>query len=461
MQDASNHYNMVSSGEQDFQVISGTNSSIKLGWQSYTPPSNASGEFWLMAFDRVALQPINTYSIPDGLGTKVDCAYTQASQSCGYLFNTHKDGGVALGQVLSSISPRNLIALTTVGCPFSSTDTTPISSSFANSLQLIGGMRHSPDFWNDTANYCNYALVSVNDGKHMFYNSNAALSWNYISAQKQLGAIDGYVAVGQDGLYDVAGKDQMQKDPDSGDFYATANDTFEHLASQSRQDWPMTDSTGHLAAYHDISEQLLTDAEVNKTGGHDYDVRYFYTAIDDVTAYNLTGLIDSRLDVKTATNPVTQSSWDTATSVEFNDVREEIENELKWLRSSVNYFTGTDGKGGVRGELDGATDTIFADAVGVADAIGKDAVLSTTNTTVNTNTSDWLNLAAGITSTLVPLIDAEAFPEAQMLMSVASGSLWTGSAALTPLAPHHGYIDHSWAGNDIRRSIGGPCQPCK
>jgi hypothetical protein len=295
-------------------------------------------------------------------------------------------------------------------------------------------MIHSTGFMNSASNGCNYALVSVNDGKHVIMGSNAALSWSYFSSQKQLGAIHGVLAYDNTGLYDIASKDQMimKTDLAGNNVLLPAVDyTFGHLVSQGRWDWPMTSTTGYLAAYHDISYQLLTDGNVHQQGSRLYDVRYYYTDQDGVVP-NLNGLIDTRLG-PTATNPVTQSKWDTATSAEFNSMRNQIMTEIQYADSAEGYLTGYDGNGGFRGLLNGHGDTALADASAIADAIGKDAAKATSQN-VNSNASDQMNLAAGILSmaALVFNVVPEGAPFASALGALA-GSLRVGSAAMKPL----------------------------
>jgi hypothetical protein len=434
LQDLNGNYNFVPDNETDFTVISGTNASVQIMpngilSSSYTPPANASGKFWLMVFDRTVLNPDNSYNT----GTFTACTSGTASQSCGMLFDaTNVKGIESLATTLNSISPRDLIVLTTVGCPFQAPT---YSTDLGVALQNIGGMIHSTGYMNSASNGCNYALVSVNDGKHVSMGSNAALSWSYFSSQKQLGAIHGTLAYDNNGLYDIAGKDQMlmKKDLAGNNVLLPAVDyTFGHLASHSRSDWPITTTTGYLAAYHDISYQLLTDGNVHQKGSRLYDLRYYYTDQDGVVP-NLNGLIDSRLG-PSATNPVTQSSWDTATGDEFSSVRKQIMTEIQYADSAEGYLTGFNGNGGFRGLLNGTTDTALSDASAIADAIGKDAA-DATSQVVNSNASDQMNLVAGILS-MASLIfkavpDGEVFSSA---LGALSGAMRIGSAALKPLA---------------------------
>lgn len=428
LQDSNNNYNFVPDLETDFQVISGTNASIKVGTNTYTPPSNGGNKFWLLVFDRTALQPVNTYNN----GNFTACSGS-GSQACGMLFDGRTDGGKALAATINQTTSRNLIFLTTTGCPFDNAG--QASSDLANSLQNIGGMIHSPIYINDASKGCGYSLVSVNDTKHVSFNQSQALSWTYFSAQKQLGAVHGFLAKNDQGLYDVAGKDQMlmKTDLNGNTILVPAVDyTFGHLGSQGRWEWPLTETTGELAAYHDISYQLLTDPQVNKTGYNDYDLRFFYTDETNVVP-NLNSIIDARLGPH-ATNPVTQSSWDPATGDEFNNMKQQILTEIQLADSAQGYLTGSNGNGGIRGLLNGTTDTALADASAVADAIGKDASAANSQI-INSNASDQMNLIAGILSTASVILSV--VPDAQefgVALGAMSGAFWTGSAALTPLA---------------------------
>ncbi len=230
LQDSNNNYNFVPDLETDFQVISGTNASIQVGTNTYTPPSNGGNKFWLLVFDRTALQPVNSYNN----GNFTACSGS-GSQACGMLFDGRTDGGKALAATINQTTNRNLIFLTTTGCPFDNAG--QASSDLANSLQNIGGMIHSPIYINDASKGCGYSLVSVNDTEHVSFNQSQALSWSYFSAQKQLGAVHGFLAKNDQGLYDVAGKDQMvmKTDLNGNPILAPAVDyTFGHLGSQGR-----------------------------------------------------------------------------------------------------------------------------------------------------------------------------------------------------------------------------------
>ena len=427
MLDGSDHYNYVPSGEADFAVISGAaSSSAVVGSTSYESPDGASDQFWLLVLDRQTLQPI-IYNVDESINMAVPCTPSplpSRPMRCGNVFQTRFDGGAALAATLASISARNLIILSTVGCPFDEND--QISSNLGNAIQKIGGMRYALNSLTEVADKCRYSLVSANDGQHQFLGSNAALSANQFGDQGQLGAIHGYLAVNKAGLYDVAGQDQMINGTKG--VVGVVDYTFEHIASDFRSAWPLTSTQGELLAYHDISFQLLDDPQINITGEHMYDVRYFYT--NPTTANKIAALIDLRL-APTATNPVTQSTWDTATAAEFSGARATILAELQQVQSATGYLTGSDNGGGVRGLLNGKDEHILADAFAVAGDISHDQAQAA-QTIVSANNSDFLNLAAGIVSGFAAAEAVDDGPASAML-GLVSASLWTGSAAATPL----------------------------
>jgi hypothetical protein len=232
-----------------------------------------------------------------------------------------------------------------------------------------------------------------------------SLSADQFKAQGQTGIIHGFLARGKQGIYNLANKDQGTTN--SSGATGSVDHTFEQTASSQRKDWPLTDTPGHLAAYHDISYQLLTDPSIAETGSYLYDVRFFYTNVAE--ASSLTALIDNRL-APSATNPVKQSTWDTATAQDFADARAELQSEFQQLKSTIGYLTGPDGNGGVRGLLNGTNSDILANAFGVADAIGQDQNNAAAQN-VSANQSDMLNLAACVTSLVGP-IAGPIFPEA-------------------------------------------------
>ena len=287
--------------------------------------------FWLVVLDRQTLQPINPTIINQtGAAISIACQAVAGAQSCGTLFAVENDGGADLAATLSGISPRNLIFLTTQGCPFMTIGELA-SASLGTALQNIGGMRYSVNaLTNATPSTCAYSLVSVNDGNHQFMTSKAALSANQFAAQGQIGAIHGFLARDNSGLYDVAGKDQMT----SVDAPApTVDFTFQRIANATRTGWSLAYDADLWAAYNDISFQLLTDPAVNETGSHNYDVRYFYT---DVTKANIiAGRISSRLAPK-ANNPVVQTfSATTTTPDRFALARATIMAELQQVSSAT------------------------------------------------------------------------------------------------------------------------------
>lgn len=421
--DGNKHYNYVPSGEVDFTaegsgITIGTDTSPTV--RHYLPPDSTSG-FWLLVLDRSTLQAVNDYNAQ--ATTAFECNPAYLSQNCGMSFDVKSDGGKKLAAVLGGIDSRKLVFLTTTSCPFDSND--QIDSSLGDALQKLGGVSYSLNGLTTTAGTCKYTLVTVNDGAHQLFTSKVALSADQFSANGQSGILHGYLALDRKGLYDIAAKDQgIVKD----DAVQTIDYAYEHIVSQPRQNWPLTDTAEGLMAYYDISYQLLTDPAIDESGSYLYDVRYFYT--DVAMATKLAGLIDSRLGPK-ATNPVTPSSWDTATNATFTQARDTIMAELQQISSTTGYLTGSDGMGGVRGLLAGTNTHILADAVRVASDIGKDQD-DAAQQTVNGNMSDMLNLLAGLTSAVGPILGA-ADSGGGVILGVMSGMLWTGSAAMTPL----------------------------
>ena len=343
--------------------------------------------------------------------------------ACGALFDARVDNGNELASVLNGLNSDYLIFLTTVGCPADSAS--QYSSTLGGAIQNIGGMQYTLDYLTTAANTCGYSLVTVNDGNHQFFTSNAALSAAQFSANGHAGALQGYLAADRTGLLDVAQKAQMLKNS-NGEFSNAVDYTFENLSSQQRSDWPLTDTPGHLAAYHDISYQLLTDSNVNESGSKLFDLRFFYTGVGGPID-TVTGLVDSRLSSK-ATNPVTKSSWDTATDTEFNDVRSQLTNELPYLAHARGYLID-----GVRNTLTADQSAILGAASSVASNIAEDETKAA-NQTVNSNTANWMNFAAGILSVGAALASFDN-PATASLLGGVSGMFWSGSAASVPLTP--------------------------
>ena len=419
MSDPNGNYNYVPSGDVSFQVTSNASSSIQFSSPQYsaqyTAPPSTGGAFWLFVIEREHLVPIN---LPSAGWT--NCT-GPTSQACGGIFSV-ADGGAALAQALASISPQDMIFLVAQGCPYA----TPYGTEpLAAAIPQLGASGYSLFALNPQFNTCAFSLVSVNDGKHTnVLTTPAALSANQNSAQGQTGSIHGYLALTNSGLYDVAGKDQVAAVDTS--LSPTVDYTFEQTASAQRVDWPLTDTPGHLAAYHDISYQLLTDPSIEETGSYLYDVRYFYTS-QSGKAGNLTSLIDSRLSSK-ANNPVVQSPWDkTATPQDFADAKSEILGELQALNSSMGYLTGNDGNSGVKGILNDSTTGIFTNIFATASDISADAA-NADSQTVDASGSNFTNMATGLVSIAGSIAGVE-FPEIGAFLGVMSTAASTGSAA--------------------------------
>jgi hypothetical protein len=428
------YYNYVAAGEVPFQVISGTQGTgvdashpcgstgspcVRLGNLTFTPPANADGKFWLLAFDRYYLLPANPQTT-----NHVDCSSSQLA--CGALFDERTDvGSQELATTLHGLNSNYLIFLTAVGCPVDMA--AQYSSTLGNVLQSIGGMKYTLDYLSTKAGTCGYSLVSVNDGKHQYFTSKAALSADQFSSNGHAGALQGFLAADQTGMLDVAQKAQMIKN-NNGSFSNALDYTFENLSSQQRVDWQYTDTPGHLAAYHDVSYQILTNSGVNETGANNFDIRFFYTAIggplDNIDAT----YIDNHLTAN-APNALMKSSWDTATDQEFVDVREQIGTEISQARNVRNYLIN-----GIRTTvLQGSQSAILNAASTVANDIGQDEA-DATNTTVNANTANWMNFAAGLISVGGALASIDN-PATASMLGTLSGMFWSGSAASVPLGP--------------------------
>ena len=152
MVDGNSHYNFVPDGDAEFQAVSGASPQIMVGPYTFTPPREhlQNNVFWLVVLDRQTLQPINFPIVNEaGEASSTACQAVAGAQSCGSLFaadyGIYPDGGGAdLAATLSGISPRNLIFLTTQGCPFKTEDpSVTASASLGTALQNIGGMRYS------------------------------------------------------------------------------------------------------------------------------------------------------------------------------------------------------------------------------------------------------------------------------------------------------------------------------
>lgn len=414
------YYNFLPGDDRTFQVVSGAKPSITVGDKVFTAPT-ANGalnaDFWLLILDRESLNPVNY--IVNGIYT-LNCDPNAATQACGGIYDTHADGRAALASEISQLPSNDLIFLVSIGCPFD--NSAQVSPALAAAVDLVGGVSYTLQNLNPNSNACAYSLVTSNDSGHQHALVDpVAFSASQFTDQKQLGAIHGFLARNKSNLYDVAGKDQMYLNVDPATNTSTLTGavdyTFDLVTSGQRQDWPLTDSAGYLAAYHDISHQLLRDLPSPQTGSRLYDIRYYYT--DSGFMGDLAALIETHL-APSAPTPLTRSSWDPATGDEFAAVLKAMTAELQQLNSAQGFLLGQDGfEGKLVNGLNGVN--IFNGIVGMADIITKDQAQAGSQM-VNSNLSADLNLAAGVFSI------GSVIPGVGPLFGVISGALWTGSA---------------------------------
>jgi hypothetical protein len=422
--DGDGYYNYLPSDDRLLSVSSGADAastSITIGRQTYTAPaSSGGGGFWLLVLDRQKLQPVNYPSHGADGAPWVQCMPNVRKQTpCGGMFPISAGPLVAsdLETTLASINPRNLVFLVAAGCSFLHASTT--AAELGSSVSLLGGVAPSLMNLNTDTNTCAYSLVSVNDGKHMdVLTGKAAFSANQYSAQGQSGAIQGFVARDRSGLYDVAGKAQVSMDA-NGDVISV-DYNFEKAAASQRIDWPLT-TAGQLAAYHDISFQLLN--AIGSTGTYDYDIRHFYNQTGVMSL--LFPLAVSLPPAKSPLMKLKKSIWDTAaTTDDFMIAQNQLALELQQLASATNYLTAT---GGIRDILGTSGTGIFANMFGVASDISSDQAHAD-SFKVNGNFSNEANLAAGVLS-IAAVVGGAAVPPLGIVLGIMSGALWAGSAA--------------------------------
>ena len=202
-------------------------------------------------------------------------------------------------------------------------------------------------------------------------------------------------------------------------------------------DWPLTDTPGHIAAYHYVSQKFLANHN-NETGPNAYDVRYFYPGSPDLGAYNTNFLCAQFPNIANCVYPSGDNPG--FTEQDLADANAELYLELTALNTSNSYLGNTTDKNGLYGlMLEGSTpgtsvsDLVIDATYEVLD--GQVGAVPSTN--VGANSFDWMNLMAGMTSIGAAALGPLDAPLAAAAVGVTSGALWTGSA-----------MDPWWQGSD-------------
>ena len=199
---------------------------------------------------------------------------------------------------------------------------------------------------------------------------------------------------------------------------------FYTISTQAPLDWPLTDTPGHIAAYHYASQQFLGYA-LNENGTYSADVRWFYT--DSVKGPLIA---DANTDFDCSVNPNMPNckypgDGQGFTEQDLADANAQLYTEVTAFKDTSSYL-GDPGIGGIikSNGSGGLSDQVIAATYEVLN--GQTGAVPSTS--VSASSFDWMNLAAGLTSIVAAALGPVDIPILAAAVGVTSGALWSGSA---------------------------------
>jgi hypothetical protein len=254
------------------------------------------------------------------------------------------------------------------------------------------------------------ADIAKNDNKTSPFAKGVVEATNLFTQQQQSGVLDALFARDQSGLYYAM--QATQEAPAAASAGLPADYSYHVVSTAANGDWPMTDTAGHIAAYHYISNQYLAAYPLNLTGAAAYDLRYHYSSLSEA--------IESNADWFEETCPSMSNADFTAT--EYCDVWNQLKSEIAALSSTRKLL----GDNGLRGIF---TRSIAPDAIAASYTIHEGQFTNPPNSIVDMNIANWLKMAGAIDS----LVGNFAGPLAP-IFSVSSSMLNIGSDAYSLMA---------------------------
>lgn len=426
--DVFGNYNFHAGDNRLFTVspndINAKTSLINIGGQSYNAPPNSQNGFWLLVVDRMLLQPIDSSTAPGAT-----CPYDAGTTSgCGTFYPTGSSDSTTaanamadLTAALKAVSPRSLAFLTTVGQPF--TSGAGVSADLTQAVVPLGGSRFTlPQLTTPTSTYTLVAPGTLTSRSP--FASGIAWSSSVYSQQNQTGYITGVLARDLSSLYAPTVSTQADGMQNAADATSVTLDlSYYQISSQTMRDWPLTDTSGHIAAYHYASSVFMGHRGV--TGSHTQDLRYFYTGSPEYGANNTEFLPQSPF------YPTYPGSGAAFSEQDLTDACAQLYAELTALYTSNNYF-GTDG---LRNIMQGSGgDSVSSMVISAAYQVEEGQVGVSPATTVTGDPGSWMNLFAGLAAIPAALLGPLDLPIAAAAFGAASGVLWTGSALSSPFS---------------------------
>ena len=426
-QDENSNYNFHAGGKLQFEIYPNSVNGSTALFINYNglvvpwlPPAGSANGFWLIEFDRRTLLPDENNGVSCG-----------ASGNCGQFFQTGStDPSVAsfaiheLATHLAGQTNRQLIFLMTSGQPFQSASA--VTAELVSAMQSYGASAYALQSLttpNSTYTLVAAGLVGATSTASLTpFSQGVVNSSSAFSQQGQTGFVRGVMTRDNNGGYGPAVVSQEDGSGNQqGATILSVDYDFYTISSQNPIDWTLTDTPGHIAAYHYLSAWFLA-RHFQSTGPHSQDLRYFY-------AGNPTQVGQYNTDFLCATNPSCPAYPGDGygfTVQDLTDAEQALYNETTALNDTDGYL----GESGLKGVIDGtAGGTVVADVVmDAASEVLNGQVGATDDTGVNGASFDWMNLLAGITSIGAAALGPLDLPVAAAAIGVTSGILWSGSA---------------------------------
>ena len=407
--------------DNDLYSVDATHSTITVNGVQYTPPADANPGFWLLALHRFTLANEHGCTSKDGGKT---------FPQCGEAFATNTSAGIdSLTKALTTLNPRDLIFLVSVGSPFN-TLARP-SSPLAFVVEALGGSGYTLDKLAAASDKTpTYTLISSSDPQFSksFLGGNSVVSTNIAANQSQTGSVYGVLARDLHGLYRPVNTTQ-------GSIDATAkpvDNSFFQLAWTQPGSWPLMDTDGHLGAYRYLSYWTIYNASNGNTKADDIRALYPTSSNGDIA-----GKDPTQAPYPNGGNwaDVVDGHTYPFTNDEMNDVAKQLKNELFDLETVSKYMYVSNG--GLKNAITNSSSGIVYTLLQAASAATTDLSQEPSSTPVTVNFSNVWNLLGSLFSIGAALAE----PETQPVLGLFSGILWgagsvgvinPGSAATPP-----------------------------
>jgi hypothetical protein len=378
----------------------------------------------MLTLDRVTLLPIDFNQGLCGVGGSANCGQFFPTGSTDQVVARQAAG--ALAQALVQPTNRQLVVLTTLGQP---TQGGVFSGSgfLVDTISFLGGSGYTIPTLTTPAS--TYTLIFPGIQPQQFpvqpltpVSSGVVNSSSAFGQQGQTGIVRGVMARDNNSLYfpSVVSQEDGKMNGD-GATTLSIDYNFYSISTQNPIDWPLTDTSGHIAAYHWASAKFLTN-HFQEAGPHRQDVRYFYAGHPEMGQYNT----DFQCPNSVANSPCAYpGDGQGFTELDLAMANEQLYNELSALNDTNNYL----GDPGIGSVIEGSgTSGLAPEVIDASYEVLNGQLGATPSTSVKASSFDWMNLAAGFTSIAAAALGPADLPIIAAAVGVTSGALWAGSA---------------------------------